>query len=544
MKKIYFLLTCLIVAFVSCTNEDLNTENGEVLNSRSPEHSIRWYGTKTLDSPQTKGVADQSKLWNANTPIRVKFLNEPEDPAILEKIETYAKEWEKYAGIRFDFVPDNEEAVVRIGFDWEYNDWLTWSLTGNDAKMIFSQNQPTAVFGGIQYLSEEELKGDVLRVFGQILGLEYEQRHLGWDDSWWKKDKNGVYRAQQYWENMFEDSHFNFDWEIIRKLVFDPMASPAALQTEEPDMESIMLWPHYTLKETSKLVANYELSEKDKEFIATLYPKKEELPTIQTAWIDAGFMEWQTKENTHINDWYEGLKGIKLTKLGREQEYLPDVCDGEQLNSAMAMFSGATQLKKVPYFNSSNIEDFGLMFADCHALTEIPFLDTSKGTNFIAMFYNCHNLESVTNIDTSNGIYFGQMFFECNKLSHISIDTSKGDSFKDIFRGCSSLLSIKNLNLSSVPDNYEMSWFLDDAINLTEIKIEGIGASYETEEDVLIRIASPVLSINSLESIIDLNPQPEGKTFTIYLNIALESKVDAALLAKAEINNIILVFEE
>jgi hypothetical protein len=438
--KNYFLLLCCMLAFLtSCNKEFENTP--EV----SKQHvKIRWYGAKVLESqPITRGVADNMKLWASNPVITVKFLNQTNDPALMEKIKTYAKEWEEYAGIEFKFVEQTDKTLVRIGFDWEDNSWLTWSYTGTDAKMVRNQNEPTACFGGLDdgWMSDEEIRGDVLRVFGQILGLEYEQRHMGWDDNWWKKDKNDNYYAQKYWENIFDGYYEEFDWETIKEFVFDPLSGIGIHQTEDLDLESIMIWPNYTKKETTKPLANYELSEGDKEFIARLYPKKgDTLPTIQKAWVDAGYFEW-----TNANK-----NALKITSLGLEQEYLPDVSDGEQIISANMMFFAAKNLKEVPRFNTVNITDFKHMFSECRSLTSIPLINTAKGTDFRFMFANCSSLISIPLINTTNGIHLGSMFINCTSLMSIPlINTAKGNNFQYMFANCTSLTSIPLINTTN-----------------------------------------------------------------------------------------------
>lgn len=277
MKKFNWTLICLLALLLWGCNDDIayNEIDTSKENIRS---SIRWYGSKNTETAQTntRGSAQNMKLWAHNPIITVKFLNETEDVSLMEKIKTYAKEWEEYAGVEFKFVDKSENSLVRIGFDWNDNSWLTWSYTGNDAKVVVDQNSPTASFGGFNdgWMSEEEIKGDVLRLFGQVLGLEYEQRHMGWDTDWWKI-KDGKYQAQKYWEDQF-DGAFNLDWETIKTYVFDPLAATAGNhQTEEIDFESIMIWPNYTVRETVKRYANYELSAMDKQFIATLYPRKD-----------------------------------------------------------------------------------------------------------------------------------------------------------------------------------------------------------------------------------------------------------------------------
>lgn len=419
----------------SCDKSELNSDT-------TLEHieKARWYGSKLAEGNREKGVSDGTKRWNPDAGIYIKFINAPTDAQMIDKIKQIAAEWEAYAGINFHFTDQDKKADVRIAFNWNGNDWLTWSYTGTDAKYVRSQSEPTAVFGGLEYASQLEFKGDVLRLFGQILGLEYEQRHQEWSKNGYWKDAASL---QRYWEEQFEG--YNMDWNEIREYVFDPLTAQNAnqlLQTEKIDELSVMAWPYYNRKQTSKLLANYELSDGDKMFIAQLYPKKS-LPTIQEAWVDAGYFVW--KDNTKT--------ALEITFLGQEQQYLPDVSDGEQLISAVNMFRNAVNLKRAPQFNTSNITSFSSMFISSHALTDVPVYNTSKGINFSNMFSFCGSLKNIPQFDTSNGVDFTSMFTLCTSLTTLPLlNTSKGSIFDHMFSGCTSLTTVPKFDVSNGKD--------------------------------------------------------------------------------------------
>ena len=465
MKKSFFFLTCIIglLSLVGCSKDESYSNSEDTTKSTK----IRWYGVKTSDKSTTRGVADEGNLWNQRVGIYVKFLNEPKDETKLDEIRQIATEWEEYAGIKFHFVNGEAKANVRIAFDWQGNDWLTWSYTGTDAKTVTDQTQPTAVLAGADDVNNDTFKGDVLRLFGQILGLEYEQRHQDWNA--WKNEA----QLQSYWEDQFDG--MNMDWDQIREYVFVPLTTQNAVhsvQTDELDELSIMAWPYYTKRQTNKIIANFELSEGDKSFIAKLYPKENQtLPTIQEAWVDAGYFEWATKENwryegvTDINygkienDWVDGTVTLRMTRFGAEQEYLPDVSDGEQLNSACGIFYYmpygilGNKLKRAPKFNSSNISDFSYMFARNLNLENVSSFDTSKGTDFENMFYDCQKLNAVPFFNTSEGINFSGIFYNCKELENIPhFETSAGTNFNSMFDGCEKINVIPLLDTSNGTD--------------------------------------------------------------------------------------------
>lgn len=458
MKKSLFYLLFIggLLSFTGCSNDDSFASDTTTTKSTT----IRWYGVNNpSEEISTRGVSDKAKLWNQDAGIAIKFINNPSDAGMIDKIKTIAAEWENYAGIKFDFVNSDQNASVRIAFDWNGNDWLTWSYTGTDAKFVRTQTEPTAVFGGLQYLNETQFKGDVLRVFGQILGLEYEQRHQNW--TFWRDEA----KLQSYWEDNFQG--MNMNWDEIKEYVFTPLTGENAIyptQTTEIDELSVMAWPYYSNTQTTKLLANYELSEGDKTFIAQLYPKQNQnLPTIQEAWVDAGFFTWKNSDKT----------ALKLTPMGAEQESLPDVSDGEQLTSVEGLFA-ASKLKNAPKLNTSNVTNFNAMFynstslltapqyntskgttfsymfANCTSLTAVPPLNTAKGTNFSYMFSYCTSLTNVPTINTAKGIYFDYMFRKCTSLTTApALDTANGTTFRSMFFDCSSLTTIPALNTAN-----------------------------------------------------------------------------------------------
>lgn len=212
------------------------------------------------------------------------------------------------------------------------------------------------------------------------------------------------------------------------------------------------------------------LMDNDKTFVTTLSEEdRQALPTIQEAWVDAGYFEWRTKENTPSKIWKDGMVALKITELGAKQKHLPDVCDGEQLTSAISMFRmekydgdnlvamGNLYLVEAPHFNTSNITDFSNMFAYCPALTSIPEFDTSKGTNFSGMFNSAVYLTTIPKIDTSKGTDFSYMFSYCEHLTSIpELDTSNSTAFRETFAYCRRLTTIPPLNTSRVTDFFHM----------------------------------------------------------------------------------------
>ncbi|HCO68882.1 MAG TPA: hypothetical protein DIT04_14150 [Dysgonomonas sp.] len=259
-NKLSFIISIIILFLGSCQNE----EDFSNLSQPQEKSTFHFYGVKSVkDHIETRGVAQRNKLWSPGTTITVKLLNDPYGMAGF--IKTWVSEWEEYANIKFEFV-ESGNAEVRIGFDWKNSKWVTWSYTGTDCKYIRNQNEATVNFAFWDTASEVERKADVLRVFGQVLGLELEHRHLSFDAGW-------TSRIEQYWEGEIED----IPWDELKEYVFDPIEERNLVQTDEYDANSIMIWP-FDRRYASNTARdyNYELSEKDIEFIKYLYPGKED----------------------------------------------------------------------------------------------------------------------------------------------------------------------------------------------------------------------------------------------------------------------------
>lgn len=261
-RSLWTVIMGVLLLLASCQNDD----DYQMATTAQPESAgtSHFYGVKSVEGQvELRGVAQRDKLWNPGTVITVKLLSDPYGMA--DKIKTYAAEWEQYADIKFEFVTSGN-ANVRIGFDWNDNRWVTWSYTGTDCKFIRNQNEATVNFALWDAANEATKRADVLRAFGQVLGLELEHRHLSFDAGW-------TSRIAEYWENEIED----IPWDELKEYVFDPIETRNLVQTNEYDENSIMIWP-FSRKYANNTAreCNYELSAMDIAFIGQLYPREQE----------------------------------------------------------------------------------------------------------------------------------------------------------------------------------------------------------------------------------------------------------------------------
>jgi serralysin len=200
-----------------------------------------------------------STKWTVGEVIAIRFLGG--SAALQERVKRVAREWTKLANVTFNFV-DAGPADIRIAFMPGKG---SWSYLGTMCRRI-AEPQPTMNYGWLTDASpESELRRVVLHEFGHALGLIHEHQNpkdggIEWNRAAVKRDLSGPPN--------------NWDDDTIENNMFAKYA-PGALAATGVDASSIMMYPipkAWTLDGTSAGL-NPELSDKDKQFIATNYPK-------------------------------------------------------------------------------------------------------------------------------------------------------------------------------------------------------------------------------------------------------------------------------
>jgi serralysin len=209
------------------------------------------------------GAVLTGKKWKPGRTLKVRHLDG--DPAIHAKVERFAKEWEKYANIKFQFVT-NGPADVRISYHLDYRSWSyigTDALTISGDKETISGDKETMHYGWLTPDTDDtEVGRVVVHEFGHAIGMIHEQSQPMNTIKW---DKAAVYRhyAQQGWSK--EQVDFNVFEQYNKEVT----------QFSKYDPTSIMHYPvpkEFTTD--GKAVGwNTELSTMDKLFIAEIYPK-------------------------------------------------------------------------------------------------------------------------------------------------------------------------------------------------------------------------------------------------------------------------------
>ncbi|KAK0650804.1 hypothetical protein QBC41DRAFT_389966 [Cercophora samala] len=203
-------------------------------------------------------VIDITKKWPVGKKLRICFMDGTDD--IHRKVEEYAREWEGFVNLRFQFGHPVKDSDVRISFDPMYFDDGSWSCLGTSAL--------DAVYSGkaTMYLVPNdgpEFRSTVLHEFGHMLGFEHEHQSphasgcFRWNEEAVKKDVA---------KKPSEDIGSKFDYFHIHQ---GPDNESTAF-----DPNSIMIYkiyPHWTTNGWSCPSATV-LSDLDKSFATQHYP--------------------------------------------------------------------------------------------------------------------------------------------------------------------------------------------------------------------------------------------------------------------------------
>jgi hypothetical protein len=221
------------------------------------EHQLR------APSPFELALVSQ-KMWKPGRTLRIRFLDG--EPAVHARIEEHAREWLDHANLEFEF-GDDPDAEIRISFTRRGY----WSALGTDAlvEQYFPRTEPTMNFGGFSMSTpDEEYARVVLHEFGHALGCIHEHSSPAGGIKW---NRDVVYRdlggPPNNWDRATVDRNVFavYDKTITQFTAFDP--------------ESIMLYsfPREWTLDGMTFSTNRELSETDKQFIASRYPASEAL---------------------------------------------------------------------------------------------------------------------------------------------------------------------------------------------------------------------------------------------------------------------------
>ena len=204
-----------------------------------------------------QGALVIAKKWPNNSVLTVSFMDGV--PEVQQKVEAYAHLWSRYANIRFRFV-DDPNSTIRISFRQPGS----WSYLGTDARFI-ARSQPTMNFGWLTQASpESEYSRVVVHEFGHALGLIHEHQNPAGEIPW---NREAVY-------DYYAGPPNNWSRQQVDVNLFQKYAENQVRFTGF-DRESIMLYPIPNEFTNGDFAVGWNtgLSEQDRRFITSMYPK-------------------------------------------------------------------------------------------------------------------------------------------------------------------------------------------------------------------------------------------------------------------------------
>lgn len=228
---------------------------------------------------QVRGVVVRSLTWRNGQTIKVCFHSGTRKAQ--ERVIRIAREWMQYANVVFDFEEGGAPRAckgdgsedIKVTFE-DNKGW--WSVPGTISRgqdpsmnlQFFGVDTPMLKNG--QPAPEGPIRATILHEFGHALGLlhEHQSPNANCDE---EIDWEAAYRigAGIGWDKGQVDRNFR------------QLASTASLNATEVDRKSIM---HYSLppaifkrgmQSACYVAENLDLSEQDRRFIASIYPKQE-----------------------------------------------------------------------------------------------------------------------------------------------------------------------------------------------------------------------------------------------------------------------------
>lgn len=217
-------------------------------------------GASAEDAFRTRMAVLTGKKWDNGRTLKVGFIDGVAE--VQQRVIPFAKKWEQFANLTLDFspVPAGTTPDIRISFAQDGS----WSYLGTDALGI-RDDLCTMNFGWLTpEVSDREYERVVVHEFGHALGAIHEHQSPGATIPW---DKDAVYKYYGGPPN-------NWSKEEVDVNLFE-LYSKTITQFSQFDPKSIMLYaiPNDLTLGDYEVGWNTTMSDTDKTFIASLYPK-------------------------------------------------------------------------------------------------------------------------------------------------------------------------------------------------------------------------------------------------------------------------------
>jgi Astacin (Peptidase family M12A) len=245
MKKYLIFYLIAIASLPVCLSAQLCT----TMEARAREHN-----SKKFDTIAYASIADNHLLWEVGQQILIRFFNGTSEQQ--SRVLSLAKEWEKYANIKFVQVYA-EPSNVRVKFGTEEENY---SLPGSDAIQINPAEQTLQLEFAL-FRDSIRLKRTVLHQFGHALGLMHEHSPPDAGIQW---NKDTMYRHY---------AKLGWDSEMVDAQIFD-LLNHHYSNSFGYDSKSIMRYPIPSWQTNNKFSVgwNNKISEGDKLLAGMIYP--------------------------------------------------------------------------------------------------------------------------------------------------------------------------------------------------------------------------------------------------------------------------------
>ena len=206
------------------------------------------------------------KMWSPGDVINVGlFPGGGASSFVLNKVKQFAKEWETYANIKFQFVDpfsiiSGAQTQIKVGF---VKDNTSWSLVGRDV-LNNTTGGMTVNFGWFDdNTADAEFRRTVVHEFGHVLGFIHEHQSplagIPWD----------IAKVYAYFEG---DPNF-WSKEMIDHNIFYVYSKTGTNYSAYDKLSIMHYWfPPELTKDGSAFSWNTDLSEIDKQYAKIFYP--------------------------------------------------------------------------------------------------------------------------------------------------------------------------------------------------------------------------------------------------------------------------------
>ncbi|MHC8403910.1 zinc metalloprotease [Pseudomonas sp. TMB3-21] len=211
-----------------------------------------------------RAVGKHARFWAPGRTLRVAFLNG--DQEFKEAVKSAVENWQPHINLNLEFV-EGTEGDIRI----RCQQGVYWSYIGTDALTVTDQSLPTMALATDYQHSKKYFVANATHEFGHVLGAQHEQLNPAANIPW---NKPAVYASHWLPEDPDEDTGQD---SLTRQTVDDRyfnLLDANEVKNSPYDPRSIM---HYVVRQEwthgdFKVDLNWVLSDKDKAFMAEVYP--------------------------------------------------------------------------------------------------------------------------------------------------------------------------------------------------------------------------------------------------------------------------------